>query len=106
MRVVLMIAALLLVAVSAAAVAPAAEPFRLYLSQGTLALAILVLIAVFLQPRPKAPPLTPAAEPARPAPGRPQASRADAEVVHFLAMLQQKGRLVDFLIGASLFPIT
>jgi len=95
MRVVLIIAALLLVAVSAAAMAPDAEPIRPYLSQVTLALAILVLIGVFWQPRQKMPPLTPAAQPARPAPGRPQASRADAEIVHFLAMLQEKGRLVD-----------
>jgi Domain of unknown function (DUF2760) len=97
MRLVLMIAALLLVAVSAAAVVYDAEPFRQLLSEVTLALTILVLIGVFLQPRQKAPPLTPAAEPARPAPERPQASRADAEIVHFLAMLQEKGRLVDFL---------
>ena len=97
MRVVLIIVAVLLVAVSAAAVVFDAEPFRQHLSQGTLALAILVLIGVFLQVRQKSPPLTPAAEPARPAPERPQASRADAEIVHFLAMLQEKGRLVDFL---------
>src|ERR671917_239376 len=43
-------------------------------------------------------PPEPAAEPARPAPGRPDAGRTDAEIVHFLAMLQEKGRLVDFLI--------
>jgi hypothetical protein len=97
MRVVLIIAALLLVAVSAAAMAPDAEAFRQYLSPVTLALAILVLIGVFWQPRQKMPPPTPAAEPARPEPERPQASRADAEVVQFLAMLQEKGRLVDFL---------
>ena len=97
MRVVLMIAALLLVAVSAAAVLPAAEPFRQYLSPATLALAILVLIGVFSQPRQTMARAAPAAEPARPAPGRPQAGNADAEIVHFLAMLQEKGRLVDFL---------
>ncbi len=102
MRGVLIIAALLLVAVSAAALVPvaavpAAEPFRQDLAPVTVALAILVLIAAFLQPRQKAPPLTPAAEPARPAPERLQASRADAEIVYFLAMLQEKGRLVDFL---------
>ena len=55
MRVVLIIAALLLVAVSAAAVVPVAmvpvaEPFRQDLAPVTLALAILVLIAAFLQP--------------------------------------------------------
>ena len=97
MRVVLIIAVLLLVAVSAAAVVSVAEPIRQYLSPATLALAILVLIGVVSQPRQTMPPRTPAAEPARPAPERPQASNADAEIVHFLAMLQEKGRLVDFL---------
>ena len=97
MRVVLIIGVLLLVAVSGAAVVPVAEPIRPYLSEATLALAILVLIGVFSQPRQKMPLRKPAAEPARPAPGRPEANRADAEIVHFLAMLQEKGRLVDFL---------
>ena len=32
-----------------------------------------------------------------PGAGTPPASNADAEIVHFLAMLQEKGRLVDFL---------
>jgi Domain of unknown function (DUF2760) len=98
MRVALICAVLLLVAVSGAAVLPAAEPIRPDLSEATLALAILVLIGVFLQPRQKAPPQAPAAEPARPAPAQPEASRADAEIVHFLAILQEKGRLVDFLL--------
>jgi hypothetical protein len=95
--VVLIIAALLLVAVSAAAVLPAAEPIQQYLPTATLALAILVLIASFAQLRQKMRPRTQAAEPARPAPGPQQAINADAEIVHFLAMLQEKGRLVDFL---------
>jgi uncharacterized protein DUF2760 len=97
MRVVLIVAVLLLVAVSGAAVAPASEPIRPYLSGAALALAILVLIGVFLQPHRKVPSRTPAAEPARPATPGPEASRVDAEIVHFLAMLQDKGRLVDFL---------
>ena len=97
MRLVLLIAVLVLVAVSAAAVAPVAEPFRRYLPQATLGLAIVVLLAVFAQPRLTMPSRPPAAEPARPAPLPPQASKADAEIVQFLAMLQEKGRLVDFL---------
>ena len=102
MKLVLIIAALLLVAVSAAAFVPVgtfpvAEPFQQYLPPVTLALAILVLIAAIVQPSRKAPSPTPAAEPARPEPERPQVNRADAEVVHFLSMLQEKGRLVDFL---------
>ena len=47
MRVVLIVAVLLLVAVSGAILVPAAEPIRPYLSEATLALAILVLIGVF-----------------------------------------------------------
>jgi len=96
MRLVLIIVALLLVVVSAAAVAFAAEPFRPYFSQATLALAIVVLIGAFWQWRQAAPPPAPAVEPARSPPEPPRASRA-AEIVHFLAMLQEKGRLVDFL---------
>jgi hypothetical protein len=97
MRVVLSVVVVLLVAVSGAAVMPAAEPIWPYLSEASLALALLVLILVFSQLRPKAPPRMPATESARPAPGQPAARRADAEIVHFLAMLQDKGRLVDFL---------
>jgi Domain of unknown function (DUF2760) len=97
MRVVVIIAVALLAAVSGAALMPAAEPIRAYLSGATLGLAVLVLIGLFLQRRETAVPPKPAAEPARPAPGQPEASRADAEIVHFLATLQEKGRLVDFL---------
>ncbi len=97
MRVVLIIAVLLLVAVSGVAFVPAAEPIKPYLPEASLALAILVLIVVFALPRQRAPSREPAAEPARPAPGEPGASRADADIVQFLAMLQEKGRLVDFL---------
>jgi Domain of unknown function (DUF2760) len=97
MRMVLCVAVVLLVAVSGAAVVPAAEAIWPYLSEASLALAILVLILAFSQPRPQAPPRMPAAEPAVPAPVQAGASRADAEIVHFLAMLQDKGRLVDFL---------
>ena len=96
-RVVLIIAVVLLVAVSGAALMPAAEPTRPYLSGAILVLAILVLIGLFLPQRENAVPPKPAAEPARPAPGQPEAGRTDAEIVQFLAMLQEKGRLVDFL---------
>jgi uncharacterized protein DUF2760 len=97
MRVVLIIAVLLLVVVSGAAIMPAAEPIRPQLSEATLALAILVLIGVFLPQRQNAPTLKSVADLARPASGQPEASRADADIVHFLAMFQEKGRLVDFL---------
>jgi hypothetical protein len=97
MRMVLSVAAMVLVAVCGAAMVPAAEPISPYLSEASLALAILILIISFSQLRPKASPRMLAAEPARPTLGQSGASRADAEIVHFLAMLQDKGRLVDFL---------
>jgi hypothetical protein len=91
------IAALLLVALSAADVVSVGEPVRQYLPQATLVLAILVLVGVFAQPRQQMPRQAPAAEPALPAPALPQTSSKDADIVHFLAILQEKGRLVDFL---------
>ena len=102
MRVVLIIAALLLVAASAAAMMSVGEPVRQYLPQATLALAILVLIGVFAQPRKQMPQQSPPTEPARPAlvlpqSSSPQSSSKDADIVQFLAILQEQGRLVDFL---------
>jgi hypothetical protein len=97
MRVALILGVLLILAVNGAAVAPATEPFRPYLTDATLALSVLVLIGLLLPVRQKPPPSKPQAEPARAAPPVPAAVRADAEIASFLAMLQEKGRLVDFL---------
>lgn len=95
MRVALILGVLLILALNGAAVAPATEPFRPYLTDATLALSGLVLIGLLLPARQKPPPSKPQTEPVR-APPAP-AARADAEIVSFLAMLQEKGRLVDFL---------
>jgi len=89
-RVALILGVLLILAVNGAAVAPATEPFRPYLTDATLALSVLVLIGLLLPARQKPPSSKPQAEPARAAPPAP-------EIVSFLAMLQEKGRLVDFL---------
>jgi hypothetical protein len=91
MRVALILGVLLILAVNGAAVAPATEPVRPYLTDASLALSALVLIGLLLPARRKQPPSKPQAEPAR------AAAPADAEIVSFLAMLQEKGRLVDFL---------
>ena len=97
MRVALILGVLLILAVNGAVVAPATEPFRAYLTDATLALSVLVLLGLLLPARQKPPPSKPQAEPARPAPPAPAAARADAEIVSFRATLQEKGRLVDFL---------
>ena len=95
MRVALILGVLLILGVNGATMAPATEPFRPYLTDATLALSALVLIGLLLPARQKSPPSKPLPEPARPAPPAP--AGADAEIVSFLAMLQEKGRLVDFL---------
>ena len=78
MRVALIVGVLLILAVNGAAVAPATEPFRPYLTDATLALSVLVLIGLLLPARHKSPASKPQAEPARPAPPAPAAAR----VVH------------------------
>jgi Domain of unknown function (DUF2760) len=97
MRVALIFGVLLILAVNGAAAAPATEPFRPYLTDATLALSLLVLIGLLFPARQKPHAAKPLAEAARPAAPAPAAVRADAEIVSFLAMLQEKGRLVDFL---------
>src|SRR5262249_58614666 len=97
MRVALTLGVLLILAVNGAAVAPATEPLRPYLTDATLALSVLALIGLLLPARQKPPPSKPPAEPARAAPPAPASARADAEIVRFLAMLQEQGRLLDFL---------
>ena len=97
MKVALILGVLLILAVNGAAVAPATEPFRPYLTDATLALSVLVVIGLLLPARQKPAPPKPQAEPARAAPPAPAAASADAGIVSFLAMLQEKGRLVDFL---------
>ena len=99
MRVALILGILLILAVNGAAVAPATEPFRSYLTDATLALSVLVLIGLLLPARQKPTPSKPQAEPARAVPPAPAAARADAEIVNFLAMLQEKGPSGRFLDG-------
>ena len=96
MRVVLIIGLLLLIIASGLAVSPVAEKLQPHLSQAILALALLALVGVLLQPRQQAPAQMPETA-APPAQEQPQAGRADAEVAQLLAILQEKGRLVDFL---------
>jgi hypothetical protein len=93
---VLTLAVLLVAALSAAALVPATEPYRLYLSAAALALSVLALIGLLARPRAAAPAPQPEAEPVRPEPP-PEPARPEPEIVGFLAILQEKGRLVDFL---------
>ncbi|QNT71268.1 DUF2760 domain-containing protein [Defluviicoccus vanus] len=65
---------------------------------GALAAAVVAFLSALLQRPGSASPAPVVAEAARPvAPPPPAAKQAEAEVVSFLAVLQDKGRLVDFL---------
>ena len=97
MRVISIIAVLLLLVVNALALLPAATPFRAYLASGGMALSLVALIAILVGGRPGLDDRGATAQAARPTsvPSRP--NQADAEIVSFLALLQARGRLVDFL---------
>jgi len=97
MRAISIIAVLLLLVVNALALLPAATPFRAYLASGGMALSLVALIAILVGGRPGLDDRGATAQAAVPTsvPSRP--NQADAEIVSFLALLQARGRLVDFL---------
>jgi hypothetical protein len=98
MKVIAIIVVLLLVVVNALELLPAASAIQLYLSGGAVALSLIALIAILVGRGPSRDRRSVAAEAARPMPVTTRANhQADAEIVSFLAMLQARGRLVDFL---------
>jgi len=97
MRAASIIAVLLLVAVNALALLPGANAFQPYLSGGGLALGLVVLVMIVAGRSRKGAIGSATVGAVRPMPVPLDASQADAEIVSFLAMLQARGRLVDFL---------
>ena len=97
MKAIAIIVVLLLIVVNALELLPVASPFAPYLSAGALVLG-LVALATILAGRGRDRGTRAPAEAARPMPVPAGANyQADAEIVSFLAMLQTRGRLVDFL---------
>ena len=97
MKAVSIIDIVLLLAVNVLALLPVAVGFRPYLSGATLVLGVVALAAILARRGPKRESAGAPAEAARPAPAAAPAAQAEAEIVSFLALLQEKGRLVDFL---------
>jgi hypothetical protein len=97
MRAVSIIAVLLLLAANALALVPATSAYQPYLIGCALAFGLLALVAILARRGPKRDTERVVAEAARPVPPPAQPSRAEAEIVSLLATLQEKGRLVDFL---------
>ena len=97
MRAVSIIAVLLLLVANALELLPVARPFEPYLSGGALVLGLVVLATILAGRGPERDIRT-VAEAARPVSVPTGAKyKADAEIVSFLAILQARGRLVDFL---------
>lgn len=91
----LLVPALIAAAGYLPAYVPQAEPWTWALTLAALALSALVFVLILFLPARRR-----AAPPARaeaPQPPPPVASRAEADVVTFLALLQEKGRFVDFV---------
>jgi Domain of unknown function (DUF2760) len=97
MRAVSIIAVLLLLVANALELLPVASPFEPYLSGGALVLGLVALVTILAGRGPERVTRV-AAEAARPMPVPTGANyQADAEIVSLLAILQARGRLVDFL---------
>jgi hypothetical protein len=90
------VAVLLLLVANALALLPAASAFKPYLSGAAFALGLVVLVTILAGRDPEGDTGSAAAEAVRPVPV-PMPANRDAEIVSFLALLQARGRLVDFL---------
>lgn len=104
MRILSIIAAIALLILAALPFVPQASALHPHLPVATLALAAVLLVSLLASPGRKAdsaPPAdvdtTPATAVPAPASVAPAANQAEAEVVSFLALFQEKGRLIDFL---------
>ena len=97
MRIVSLICCIALVTLNALSLSTPSSPFHPYLAGVSMAFALALLVIVFVnrRKRPEAEP--PIAEAAKPLPVPIAGNQAEAEIVSFLATLQERGRLVDFL---------
>jgi hypothetical protein len=98
MRTLVIALAVILLALSVLPLAPGAvpTPYADILPKAIAGAAVLLLIAI-LADRSKAESAGPAAKAPAPVVAAPLANQADSEVVNFLAILQERGRFVDFL---------
>jgi hypothetical protein len=100
MRIFTVTLAVILLVLAALSLAPTLMPYadtaHAVLPKAIAGFALLLFLALLAE-RPKAARARTAAEAVNLAAASPTAKRADAEVVNFLAILQEKGRLVDFL---------
>jgi hypothetical protein len=97
MRVFSILAAIVLVALTALMLVPAASAYHMELSIASVAVAAILLLSLLAIGSGKAEPSRDTAAAAEPTAMPEVSNRADAEVVSFLATFQERGRLIDFL---------
>lgn len=97
MRTVSIICCVALLALNAVSLFAAVSQFHLYFSEVSFAVALALLVVMLVTREKQAYPERPKPEPAKPMPVPAPGNQAEAEVVSFLATLQERGRLVDFV---------
>jgi hypothetical protein len=97
MRTVSIIFCIALLALNTLTLFTAASRFHSYLSVASFVVALALLVAILVNHGEGLEPKRAQAEAAKPIPFPPANEQAEAEIVGFLATLQEKGRLIDFL---------
>jgi hypothetical protein len=97
MRTVSIIFCIALLALNTWTLFTAASRLHSYLSVASLVVALALLVAILVNHGEALEPKRAQAEAAKPIPVPPADKQAEAEIVGFLATLQEKGRLIDFL---------
>ncbi len=95
MKYCLLIGAAIVAALNGLLLVPAMRDYATPLAAGALVLALLTVVLALVNSAKAASTISPV--PAAVPPPAPAANQAEAEVVAFFALLQEKGRLVDFL---------
>ena len=97
MRIVSIICCIALLTINASSLFTESNVFHSYLAGASLILALVLLLIVFVSRGERPEPEPPKADATRPMPVPAAGNQAEAEIVSFLGLLQERGRLVDFL---------
>ena len=97
MRIVSIICCIALLTVNALSLFTESSLFHSYFAVASLVVALALLVIVFVSRGERPAPEPPKADAAQPMPVAAAGNQAEAEIVSFLAVLQERGRLVDFL---------
>jgi hypothetical protein len=97
MRIVSIICCIALFTVNALSLFTGSSPFHSYFAGASLVVALALLVILFVSRGERPEPEPPKADTAKPMPVPAAGNQAEAEIVSFLALLQERGRLVDFL---------